>query len=198
MKPTKLTHLVLVAALSMGCTEHQKLTHIDTSHEEIIEEQKQEPEFRNIIFDASLPKLRKFRAPKEYEQFVIDAANRHGVSPWLLADLIRAESGWNPRAISQKGCKGLAQIADATAKFHAARMELEQFDIYDPETNIEFGAAHLAYLSTLPYIGSDEEKMLAAYNWGHGNLKKHIIDNGFKRHILPQETRNYIAKILEY
>jgi len=53
--------------------------------------------------------------PEDYRQLVIDKANQYGVNPNLALAQIGRESGFNPRAVSPDGAKGLAQFMPATA-----------------------------------------------------------------------------------
>ncbi len=61
-------------------------------------------------------------------------------------------------------------------------------DAYDPEQNVMAGTRYLKGL--LERYDGDVEKALAAYNWGAGNLERSTGR-------LPEETRNYIARIME-
>ena len=69
--------------------------------------------------------------------------------------------------------------------------------LYDPQTNIKYGAYYLQYLYAR--FGS-WELALAAYNWGEGNLSSYISENGYTegdyKKIPVKETRNYVKKVL--
>jgi soluble lytic murein transglycosylase-like protein len=94
--------------------------------------------------------------------------------------VIRAESGFDSRALSPAGAQGLMQLMPGTAR------EMGVADPFDPEQNVMGGTRYLKQM--LGRYGGDLEKALAAYNWGPGNL-----DRGDGR--LPGETRRYIARI---
>ena len=86
------------------------------------------------------------------------AAERYGVPHGLVAAVIRAESGFNPRAVSRKGAQGLMQLMPTTAASLGVR------NSFDPRQNIEGGVRHLRSLidrfpNNLPFA-------LAAYNAG--------------------------------
>lgn len=104
-------------------------------------------------------------------------ATRYNIDPNLLAIIMTMESGGYSRADSGQA-EGLMQIAPATAGDIAKRylkQSTEQYDIWDPQTNIEFGAAYLAKLRDIygtpqqgPFWTSTVELIAAAYNGGFG------------------------------
>lgn len=113
---------------------------------------------------------------------IVSRASRvYGVDRDLICSVIKAESGFDPSATSPKGAMGLMQLMPETAR------ELGVTDAYDPEQNVMGGTRHLRWL--LDRYDGDVEKALAAYNWGTGNLER-----GTGK--LPEETRNYIARII--
>jgi soluble lytic murein transglycosylase-like protein len=98
------------------------------------------------------------------------------------------ESGGDPTKTSPKGAKGLFQFMDPTAKQYG-------INPYDAGQSTTAAAQYDSML--LRRYGGDVRKALAAYNWGMGNLDKNIAKNGANWETnLPQETQNYIAKIL--
>ena len=115
------------------------------------------------------------------DRIVHDAAQRHSVDPALVRAVISTESGWNTRAISQKGAVGLMQLIPATA---------QRFGVgnpFDPAQNVEGGTMYLK--SLLDRYNGDLTKSLAAYNAG-----EHAVDlNGG----VPayRETQNYVQKV---
>ena len=116
------------------------------------------------------------------DAIVRKASETYGVDRDLIVSVIRAESGFDAGATSPKGAMGLMQLMPGTAR------DLGVSDAYDPEQNVRGGTRHLKWL--LKRYDGDVEKALAAYNWGTGNLER-----GTGR--LPEETRNYIARIME-
>jgi hypothetical protein len=110
-----------------------------------------------------------------------------GVGEEIIGKMIKAESNGNPNAVSKKGAMGTMQLMPATAK------ELGVTDPFDEEQNIQAGTK---YVNALYRKYGDTEKALAAYNWGPGNLDKHLKKNPDNwKDRLPSETRNYIAKV---
>ncbi len=124
-------------------------------------------------------------APREagtpFATFIEEASSLYGVSSELVRAVIQTESGFNPRAVSGVGAKGLMQLMPRTAR--ALGIE----DPFDPRQNI-FGG--VKYLSTLleKYNGN-VALALACYNAGPGNVRKHGGIPPFG------ETRGYVRKI---
>lgn len=119
--------------------------------------------------------------PQNIMGLIEAAAEKHGVDPKLFKALIQQESGFNPRAESPAGAKGLAQLMPKTAE------GLGVTDIFDPVQNLNGGAKYLAQM--LKEFG-DVKLALAAYNAGPGAVKRAGGVPPYK------ETQNYIKKIL--
>lgn len=114
---------------------------------------------------------------------IIQAAQKHGLSPNLIQAVIKAESNFNPQAVSSVGAQGLMQLMPETAK------ELGVIDPFDPVQNINAGSQYLKGL--LQRYHGDIRLALAAYNWGMGNLERNPER-------LPEETKKYVAKVIEF
>ena len=115
---------------------------------------------------------------------VIQAASRHQVDPALIKAIIMAESGYNARAISKRGAKGLMQLMPATA--HALGVE----DAFNPKQNISGGVRYFKKL-VIQFDG-DVELALAAYNAGSRNVRHYQGIPPFKA------TQYYIKKVFKY
>ncbi len=117
-----------------------------------------------------------------YSEEIREIAARHGVDPDLVGAVIRAESAFNPRAVSNKGAQGLMQLMPRTASALGVR------NVFDPYQNIEGGVRHLRYL--LDRYPGNVPLALAAYNAG-----EKAVD--YYRGIPPYaETTQYVQKIL--
>jgi soluble lytic murein transglycosylase-like protein len=117
-----------------------------------------------------------------YGPLIAVTARRHGIPVALFTALVWHESGFNPKARSKAGARGLTQLMPATAR------ELGVRKIYDPAQNLDGGARYLrAQLLRFRRV----DWALAAYNAGPGAVRKHKGIPPYK------ETRRYVKRILE-
>jgi soluble lytic murein transglycosylase len=123
-------------------------------------------------------------ADLELEQAVRRAAQQHHVQPALLLAVIKAESSFNPIAISKAGAVGLMQLIPETAIRHGVR------NLYDTNDNITGGAKHLRYL--LDRFHGNTRLALAAYNAGEHKVDQYGQIPPYK------ETQDYVKKVLVY
>lgn len=117
---------------------------------------------------------------QRYADILIGASKQHHIPVALIIEVIKAESNFDNRAVSEEGAKGLMQLMDETAKAYNAS------DSFDSEENINVGTAHL---KALLHHYQSVELALAAYNAGKDAVDKY---GGVPPY---PETRNYIEKI---
>lgn len=129
----------------------------------------------------------------ELQDLIANASRNYGVPESLIKAVIATESSFNPQAMSSAGAKGLMQLMDGTAR------GLGVTNPFDPAQNIDGGTKYLSY--QLNRFGGEVKTALAAYNAGPGRLQRLGISNDEqlmeKLHLLPQETQNYIGKIMK-
>lgn len=117
----------------------------------------------------------------------------------LVKAIIQQESAGRKDAVSPKGAKGLMQLMDATGRELAQELG-EEYQPYNPKQNIKLGTRYINKL--LKKYDNDPCLALAAYNWGMGNVDR-LIAKRNSRDIkdlyayLPDETKNYIPRVLE-
>jgi soluble lytic murein transglycosylase-like protein len=131
---------------------------------------------RDIVAQAT-PDKRKFM------EMVLKLAPEYGVYPRLAMAVIRAESNFNPGAVSPKNAQGLMQLIPETAHRFNVKKPL------DPEQNIRGGLAYLRWL--LAYFKGDIVLVAAAYNAGEQAVNNHA---GIPPYA---ETQGYVKRIRE-
>jgi soluble lytic murein transglycosylase-like protein len=109
------------------------------------------------------------------------AADRYGLPRKLVRSVVKAESGFQPQAISPKGAIGLMQLMPGTAEQLGANP-------HDPAGNVDAGTRHLRDL-LVKYDGGLYHA-LAAYNAGEGAVEKY---NGVPPY---RETVGYVRRIV--
>lgn len=126
----------------------------------------------------------KLVVPATPTQLVERAAEKHGLPSDFVKLVARAESAFNPKALSPKGAIGLMQLMPQTA----AALNV---DPHDAEQNAEAGARLLKDL-LLQYQNQPDQlrRALAAYNAGPAAVAKY---NGVPPY---RETQLYVDKIV--
>ena len=116
------------------------------------------------------------------DEIVAEASDMQKIDPDFIKSVIKAESGFNIRAVSPKGAQGLMQLMPATAS------ELGIADPFDPEANVNGGTRYLRFL--LEKYNYDAIKALAAYNAGPERVDRY---GGLPPYY---ETRTYVGRII--
>lgn len=119
---------------------------------------------------------------KRWEEHINEMAKKYNVDPDLIAILMTMESGGYTKARSEADAEGLMQITPPTAGDIASKYlkePVESYNLLDPRTNIEFGAAYLAVLRKEfgereqgPSWNTTVELIAAGYNGGPGAAGK--------------------------
>lgn len=118
----------------------------------------------------------------DLNEMLARAGREHNLDVDLLASLVKAESGGNPRARSQAGAQGLMQLMPQTAG------DLGVHDSYKPDQNVRGGSTYLD--SLLVRYHDNLALALAAYNAGAAAVDKY--------HGIPpyHETKVYVARVI--
>jgi len=116
------------------------------------------------------------------DSYILESAKRNLVDPLLVYSIMHQESTFKPRAMSNKGARGLMQLMPGTA----ARFGVTS--IWDPKQNIEGGTRYMRFL--LDKFEGDVKLALAGYNAGEGAVMKY----GYR--VPPySETQEYVRRI---
>ena len=122
-------------------------------------------------------------AQRKVVELLQKLAPEYGVNPRLAFAVIRAESNFDPAAVSNKNAQGLMQlIPETSARFNVSKP-------FDPEQNMRGGLAYLRWL--LAYFKGKVPLVAAAYNAGEGTV------NRFKGIPPYAETQGYVKRIVE-
>lgn len=134
-----------------------------------------------------------------YAAIINSRSREEGVSPALVAAIIRAESSFQPRAVSRTGAAGLMQVIPGTWREVNGRIgacrgrhagECGEACWFDPELNIRVGTAYFAELNR--QYRSDAVLALAAYNAGPGAVDRY---GGVPPY---PETQEYVERVMVY
>ncbi len=131
--------------------------------------------------DSSLDWQKTRLFTDQFNDSIKIAASTHQLDPALIRAVIHAESGFQPRAVSRQGARGLMQLMPATAR------ELGVKNSFDSHSNILAGSAYLAKL--LQNFNGDIRLASAAYNAGPSAVAKY---DGIPPYA---ETRAYVKRV---
>jgi soluble lytic murein transglycosylase-like protein len=130
---------------------------------------------------VSMQDFRALEPARPYDELIAEAAEAYNLDPELIRAVMRAESAFDPLALSRAGAQGLMQLMPALA----AEMGVD--DPFDPRQNIMGGARYLRRL--LDRHKGNVPLSLASYNAGPTAVARYKAIPPFK------ETRQYVKKI---
>ncbi|HLG19019.1 MAG TPA: lytic transglycosylase domain-containing protein [Bdellovibrionota bacterium] len=130
-------------------------------------------------------RIAAIRIPREELRKLISRySSQYNVTPSLIEAVVKAESEYDPMAVSKKGARGLMQLMPTTAE------QLGVFNPHDPKENLRGGIRYLKQL--LEQFQGDVELAVAAYNAGPGAITKYGGVPPFP------ETVDYVKKVRKY
>jgi soluble lytic murein transglycosylase-like protein len=143
--------------------------------------------YRPVAAVMATPRPSQPSSPREDEAYareIAEASARYAVPERLIWAVIRVESGFDRRAVSPKGARGLMQLMPQTAAILGVR------DPFDPRQNIHAGTAHLRAL--MERFRHDVRLAVAAYNAGEKPVAEY-------RGVPPYpETREYVTQVMRF
>lgn len=141
--------------------------------------------YKFSIYLKEKPKvIQRYSSSEKYDGLISDASERYGVSFPLLKAIIKAESDFDPHAVSKKGAAGLMQIMPENFKPLGIR------DPFDPWQNINAGARYFKQM--YDRFKGKLTLSLAAYNAGPT-----VVDH-YKTIPPYEETEEYVRRVMKY
>lgn len=148
--------------------------------------------------------LRQLLFPKAYEDIVDEYSEKYSISSDFVYAVINTESGFDCKAQSDVGARGLMQIMEEAFLWTKKHLNVETTlinydDLFIPEYNVEYGCCMLSY-----YYNKYEsyELSAAAYHAGTNQIDKWIADgqlnpDNFDVNDIPSKaTRHYVNKVM--
>jgi len=109
--------------------------------------------------------------------------------PWLLLkSQVKAESNFDPLAMSPVGASGLAQFMPKTFNEWVTKLNIHSPNPFNPEHSIQCQAAYMRWL--MDQFPGELDRAIASYNFGVGNEHNHRP--------WPVETVNYVKRVNRY
>jgi len=140
--------------------------------------------------------------PLPFNIKIVEYSEMYGLDQYLVAAIIKTESGFDKDIVSSMGAVGLMQIMPNTGEWIAKQLNMENFSeemLKNEDINIEMGCWYLNYLrGELKH----RNEVLAAYNGGIGNVFKWLQDARYSKDgevvdTIPfKETVRYIEKVV--
>jgi soluble lytic murein transglycosylase len=148
------------------------------------------------------PRFWEILFPLNYWENIRTEAGRRGIDPYLMASIIRQESGFEPTTVSNAGAVGLMQIMPAEASRIAQKgglADVTRETLFDPSVNIAVGAAE--YRQKLDLMNGNDVLAIAAYNAGEDAVGRWLAQtpiedlDTFVESIPYAETRLYVKTV---
>lgn len=149
------------------------LTNVHTDHR-----------FRPVYLNGGGGAAKRKIARKRILETIEVASRKYSVDPALVKAVVKAESDFDPNAVSYAGAMGLMQLMPQTAD------DLNVSNPFDPEENVHGGVRHLKHL--LKYFKGDVRLAVAAYNAGKSKVLRYGTVPPYT------QTRNYVERVMNF
>jgi soluble lytic murein transglycosylase len=149
------------------------------------------------------PSLARLLYPVAYRDLLLQECAGQGLSPYLVAAVIRQESLFEVGAISAAQARGLMQVIGPTGEWIAWKLgwppDFRDEMLHLPYVNVRFGAYYLRL--QLDAFGGDVVRALVAYNAGPGRAREWgegVADPDlFLERIPLEEPRRYVERVVQ-
>lgn len=139
--------------------------------------------------------------PLPFFEYVTNWSGQRQLNPLLVTGLIRQESRFEPEIGSIAGARGLMQVMPGTGQWIADKIQLQEYDLNDPNDNVKLGTWYLDH--THQEYNNHSLFAVASYNAGPGNVAKWIRKydttdpDAFIEQIPFAETKGYVEAVFE-
>ena len=147
------------------------------------------------------------RHPLKYRQMLEDKAAKYNLSPAFVAAIVLNESSFKPEATSHVDARGLMQLMDDTASWIYTKLDRPEpynfNDLYDAETNLEYGCWYLGYLAQT--FRGDPILVAAAFHAGQNEVQNWLNDGAISfdgwtmrvEDMTDGPTKQYVERVLK-
>jgi soluble lytic murein transglycosylase len=159
------------------------------------------PELESRLAGGDMKEAFRLAYALPYAAEIRSSSRRAGVDPMIVAGLIRQESAYEKKALSNKNAFGLMQVLPKTGRLiaHELRMRYSDDRLFEPPFNVRIGTVYFAGLIKSFH---SVEAALAAYNAGEDRVT--AWQSGQQYGELPEfvesipftETREYVQIVM--
>ncbi|MET0516367.1 MAG: lytic transglycosylase domain-containing protein [Nitrospiraceae bacterium] len=174
--------IVAAVLLASSSAEADIYQYVDTKGTITLTNVPNDARYQKILTEILPP--RTFISERELAPVIARHSRTHRLHPALIRAVIKAESDFDPMAVSRAGAIGLMQLMPQTA------VHLDVHDLYNPDQNIGGGTKYLRQL--LDRFNGNLPLALAAYNAGETAVERYQTLPPF------EETRQYVKKVLRF
>lgn len=146
---------------------------------------------------------KKYIYPIRYSEYVEKVAYETGIDKYLIYSVIKTESKFEEKAVSDVGARGLMQLMEDAFEWVNFRMDDKRDIVYDDMFNAEYNIEYGSYLIKLLYEEyGDKKTALAAYHAGRGCVNNWLKEteyssDGKKLEKIPSSTtEHYVNKVM--